>query len=52
MDFFNGSHERLEEQEKVPVETWLTFLRHHPDLLVMARKMRREAERPLPPSAS
>lgn len=37
----NGEHDRLSETERVRDETWLAFLRHHPDLYVLARKIRR-----------
>jgi hypothetical protein len=37
-----GVHDRLPADERLKDAEWLTFLRHHPDLHVMARRIRRE----------
>jgi hypothetical protein len=35
-----GSHDRLPSDERIKDEFWLVFLRHHPDLLLLARQLR------------
>jgi hypothetical protein len=36
--------EDMPEGERVSDKTWLTFLRHHPSLLMLARSLRTEMQ--------
>jgi hypothetical protein len=39
-----GAHDRLEPDERIKDEFWLAFLRHHPDLHIMSRRVRKESQ--------
>lgn len=45
-----GEHDRLGSDERIKDAEWLTFLRHHPDLHVMSRRIRREDDKPWRPA--
>lgn len=46
----DGSHDRLDDSERVSSEAWLTFMRHHPDLHLLSHRIRTESQKPWRPA--